>query len=103
MEELCRFSYVDISTNILFSYLLDKNPDFLCQEPTLRTVLVRLDQAIDAKLASDAHFQAISLQFPPQRPVSRSQLSSSVRSPAFQPPPDSPFLRVRLMIESKGI
>lgn len=96
IEDLCRFPYVDISTNALFWYLLEQEPQFPSEEPTLRSTLKRLDRAIDAQF--EASVQTSSLERKPRPSSPRPQLALSARNP---PIPlnsdwaDSAFLRVR--------
>lgn len=95
IEELCRFPYVDLSTNVLFWYLLELAPS---EEPTLRTVLKRLDTAVDAQLEASVQTSSLERRFRPSSP--RTQLTSSARNPHIQlssDPADSSFLRVRPM------
>lgn len=97
MEGLCRFPYVDLSAHVLFSYLLDQFPEFICQEPTLMTVLKRVDKAIDGKLTAEpaAQTQIISKE----RQITRRASASPVKEMRLTPtdPLNTLFLRVHFI------
>lgn len=101
MEGLCRFPYVDLNAHMIFSYLLDQFPEFICEEPTLTTVLLRLEKAIESRLAAEpgTHTRVISQEAAQIRRITRRQSASPVKETQVTPPypSDSPFLRVGLI------
>lgn len=72
---------MDVEAHILFSYLLDRNPDFVCREPTLTTVLCRLEKSIEGRLAAEPAVRGLleSSESSQLRRVTRRQSASPVK------------------------